>query len=32
MEELDNKTNMVDKQMIFLRKLAEMLDNNGGDV
>ena len=32
MEELDNKTNMVDKQMIFLRKLAEMLKNNGGDV
>ena len=31
MEELDNKTNMVDKQMIFLRKLAEMLNNNGGD-
>lgn len=32
MEELDNKTNMVDKQMIFLRKLAEMFNNNGGDV
>ena len=32
MEELDNKINMVDKQIIFLRKLAEMLNNNGGDV
>lgn len=32
MEELDNKTNMVDKQMIFLRKLAQILNNNGGDV